>query len=156
MKDIMNNKKKLLILILVLVGIILITVGLFIFIKEDDKNKEVPNSNETGNQVVEKNPTKLSAFDISSFKVKKNTPNEVNMVFFITNNSKEDIKEETLNINMYNKDKLIYTYHYLIQDLKASAYIYVQANAKFTYDKITKFEFQINDSKVSIEPTYVD
>lgn len=170
MKSVLENKKKLLIIILVFVGIIFLVLGIYALTNNDLKNSgnnsindnnnsnnnNLPQVDGNKNPIVEVNPTEVSTFKISNFEVKKNTPNEVNMVFKVVNESKEDIKGKTLDINMYNKDKLLYIYGYVIEDLKVGEYMYVQANAAFEYDKITKFEFQIDDSKVSIKPTYVD
>ena len=162
MKSILENKKKLLIIFLGVAVVIFLVLGIYLLTKKEPDNNNLDNNNNNPPQVGENNnpvqtkPMEISTFEVSNFEVKKNTPNEVNMVFKIVNKSKEDIKGKTLDINMYNKDKLLYTYGYVIEDLKVEEYMYVQANANFEYDKITKFEFQIDDKKVSIDPTYVD
>lgn len=138
-------------------GIVLLVVLVisFTFIFLNNHDKEDNNKNNNNNQVLN-NEVKVSTFDISNLQVQKNTPNKVNMVFKLMNKSDKDILNKTLEINMYQNNKIIYTYHYLIENLKVSEYIYVQANASFNYKKIDKFEFVIDESKVSIEPTYVN
>lgn len=139
-------------------GIVLLVVLVisFTFIFLNNHDKEDNNKNNNNNNQVLNNEVKVSTFDISNLQVQKNTPNKVNMVFKLMNKSDKDILNKTLEINMYQNNKIIYTYHYLIENLKVSEYIYVQANASFNYKKIDKFEFVIDESKVSIEPTYVN
>lgn len=141
-------------------GIVLLVVLVisftFIFLNNHDKEDNNKNNNNNNNNQVLNNEVKVSTFDISNLQVQKNTPNKVNMVFKLMNKSDKDILNKTLEINMYQNNKIIYTYHYLIENLKVSEYIYVQANASFNYKKIDKFEFVIDESKVSIEPTYVN
>lgn len=160
MKDILKNKKKMLIITLVAIVVIFLGVAVFLLTRNDSNSNSLGNNNpgqvEGNTNLPQTKPTEVSTFEVSNFKVKKNTPNEVNMVFVITNKSKEDILEKTLKVNMYDSEKLIYTYNRIISNLKVEEYIYIQANARFEYDKVTKFEFQIDDSKATIKPTYVD
>ena len=72
------------------------------------------------------------------------------MSFKLTNKSKETINDKYLSINLYNKDKLLYTYDYKIMDLQADESIYINANPEFEYDNITKYEFVIDNDKVVI------
>lgn len=146
------------------IGVIIFLIILFISLtlvflnnrdKKENNNSNNPNNDANNNQ-VQNNVISISTFDISDFQVQKNTPNKINMVFKLINKSETTISNKTLDINMYQNNKIIYTYHYLIQDLKVSEYIYIQANASFNYQKIDKFEFVIDESKVSIEPTYLD
>lgn len=140
-------------------GIILLLVllVLFIFIFLNNREKEENNgSNSSNNNQIQNIVTNISTFDIVNFKVQKNTPNKVNMVFKLINKSEKEILNKSLDINMYQNNKIIYTYHYLIENLKVSESIYVQANASFNYKKIDRFEFVIDEEKIKIEPTYVD
>lgn len=153
----MDDKKKLYMIIIAFFGVILVFFVIFILSKNVLKDND-SNYNKYGNETAGKvdQIVKISSFDINNFEVKKNTPNQVNMVFKLTNTSKNDIVGKSLDINMYDGKVLLHTYGYIIESLKTSEYIYIQANASFKYNKIDKFEFVIDDEKVSISPNYID
>lgn len=150
----MKNKKKLGIILIITVFLIIIGV-IFLLSKSSDK-LETSNNDNKNNNYTEKEPSvKVNNFDISNFEVSKNKE-ELVMLFKLTNLSKENIKNKQLDINIYEENKIVYTYGYLINDLNSDEYIYVQANAKFTYNNIEKFEFVIDNNAISIKPNYVN
>ena len=87
------------------------------------------------------------------FEASTSTPNRVDMSFKLENTSNETINDKYLNINLYDGDKLIYTYGYKIQNLNSKTSIYIEANPVFEYEKVTKYEFSIDEEKIVVEPT---
>lgn len=155
MKKINIKNKK--VLFSLIIGFIILIIGIILIFNniKNDNNEDLKNNNNTLNQ-ENTDLVKIGNFNISNFEVVKNTSNKVGMVFKLTNSGKTDIVNENLDINMYENNKILYTYGYVIEDLKVNEYIYIQANASFNYKEIDKFEFVIGDTKVSVEPTYVD
>ena len=87
------------------------------------------------------------------FEASTSTPNRVDMSFKLENISNETINDKYLNINLYDGDKLIYTYGYKIENLASKTSIYIDANPEFEYKKVTKYEFSIDEEKIVVEPT---
>lgn len=150
----MKNKKKLGIILIITVFLIIIGV-IFLLSKLSDKTETSNNDNKNNNYTEKEPSVKVNNFDISNFEVSKNKE-ELVMLFKLTNLSKEIIKNKQLDINIYEGNKIVYTYGYLINDLNSDEYIYVQANAKFTYNNIEKFEFVIDNNAISVKPNYVN
>ena len=154
----MEKKKKNLIIGFLLVGILVVILVFFAFKKNIFNNNANPNKDEN----INLNPnqgekeTEVSTFSISKFEVDKNVSGQVSLFFKLTNKSKEAIKDKYLDINMYDGKDLLYTYDYLIENLKVDEFIYVEATANFSYKNISKYEFVIDDIKVSLEPVYID
>ncbi len=150
----MKNKKKLGIILIITVFLIIIGV-IFLLSKLSNKTETSNNENKNNNYTEKEPSVKINNFDILNFEVSKNKE-ELVMVFKLTNLSKEIIKNKQLDINIYEGNKIVYTYGYLINDLNSDEYIYVQANAKFTYNNIEKFEFVIDNNAISVKPNYVN
>ncbi|MCI5701954.1 MAG: hypothetical protein MR266_04235 [Erysipelotrichaceae bacterium] len=143
----MKDKKKLIIILGSLIGILLIIACIYLITNKGDSsnnNKQNDNKNNT-----EEKPSKISSFEISLFEATLNK-NKVDMSFKLTNKSKETINDKYLSINLYNKDKLLYTYDYKITNINANESVYINANPEFEYDNITKYEFVIDKEKVVI------
>lgn len=134
----MKNRKTFIILGL-LIAILLIVACVYLISNN--------NTNSKNNPIEE--ISKISSFEISLFDATL-SKNKVNMSFKLTNKSKEVINNKCLSINLYNKDKLLYTYDYKITNINANESIYVNANPEFEYDNITKYEFVIDKEKVVI------
>ena len=142
-------KKKVINILIIVIGIILIVVGILIANKY---SKDTNNDNKTNNKIEEK-VNKISTFEISMFEASTSTPNRVDISFKLENISNETINDKYLNINLYDGDKLIYTYGYKIQNLNSKTSIYIEANPVFEYEKVTKYEFSIDEEKIVVEPT---
>ncbi len=140
----MKDKKKLIIILGSLIGILLIIACIYLIVNKDSNNKLNDNKNNT-----EEKPSEISSFEISLFDVELDK-NKVNMSFKLTNKSKDVINDKYLSINLYNKDKLLYTYDYKITNINANESVYINANPEFEYDNITKYEFVIDKEKVVI------
>lgn len=136
--------KKIFILLGSLIGILLIIACIYLIVNKDSNNKLNDNKNNT-----EEKPSEISSFEISLFDVELDK-NKVNMSFKLTNKSKDVINDKYLSINLYNKDKLLYTYDYKITNINANESVYINANPEFEYDNITKYEFVIDKEKVVI------
>ena len=144
------NKKIINILILV-IGIILIVGGIYLIANQNSNNNN--NTNRNNNNQTEEQINKISTFEISMFEASTSTPNRVDMSFKLENISDEIINDKYLNINLYDGDKLIYTYGYKIENLASKTSIYIEANPEFEYEKVTKYEFSIDENKIVVEPT---
>ena len=138
------KNKKIFILLGSLIGILLIIACIYLIVNKDSNNKLNNNKNNT-----EEKPSEISSFEISLFDVELDK-NKVNMSFKLTNKSKDVINDKYLSINLYNKDKLLYTYDYKITNINANESVYINANPEFEYDNITKYEFVIDKEKVVI------
>ncbi len=138
------KNKKIFILLGSLIGILLIIACIYLIVNKDSNNKLNDNKNNT-----EEKPSEISSFEISLFDVELDK-NKVNMSFKLTNKSKDVINDKYLSINLYNKDKLLYTYDYKITNINANESVYINANPEFEYDNITKYEFVIDKEKVVI------
>lgn len=143
-------KKKVINILIMVIGIILIVVGILIANKY---SKDTNNDNKTNNNNTEEKVNKISTFEISMFEASTSTPKRVDMSFKLENISNETIDDKYLYINLYDGDKLIYTYGYKIENLASKTSIYIEANPVFEYEKITKYEFSIDEEKIVVEPT---
>ena len=143
-------KKKVISILIIVIGIILIVGAIYLVANKDSQDT---NNNNTNNNKTEEKINKISNFEISMFKASTSTPNRVDMSFKLENTSNETINDKYLNINLYDGDKLIYTYGYKIQNLNSKTSIYVEANPAFEYEKVTKYEFSIDEEKIVVEPT---
>lgn len=143
-------KKKVINILIMVIGIILIVVGILIANKY---SKDTNNDNKTNNNKTEEKVNKISTFEISMFEASTSTPNRVDMSFKLENISNETINDKYLNINLYDGDKLIHTYGYKIENLASKTSIYIEANPEFEYKKVTKYEFNIDEEKIVVEPT---
>ena len=92
----MKDKKKVFVIGLAILGIIFIVLAIFMLSKNN--LNESNSDNKENNKEVEANFTKISTFNILSFKVLKDTPNEVNMTFELKNVSDEDIKDAVVKL----------------------------------------------------------
>ena len=140
------KNKKIFIILGSLIGVLLIIACIYLIVNKDSGNNTNPNDNKNN---PEEKPSEISSFEISLFEVEL-SKNKVNMSFKLTNKSKEVINDKYLSINLYNKDKLLYTYDYKITNINANESVYVNANPEFEYDNITKYEFVIDKEKVVI------
>ena len=143
-------KKKVINILIMVIGIILIVVGILIANKY---SKDTNNDNKTNNNKTEEKVNKISTFEISMLEASTSTPNRVDMSFKLENISNETINDKYLNINLYDGDKLIHTYGYKIENLASKTSIYIEANPEFEYKKVTKYEFNIDEEKIVVEPT---
>lgn len=145
-------KKKVINILIMVIGIILIVVGILIANKY---SKDTNNDNKTNNNNnnTEEKVNKISTFEISMFEASTSTPKRVDMSFKLENISNETIDDKYLYINLYDGDKLIYTYGYKIENLASKTSIYIEANPEFEYDKVTKYEFSIDEEKIVVEAT---
>lgn len=143
-------KKKVINILIMVIGIILIVLGILIANKY---SKDTNNDNKTNNNKTEEKVNKISTFEISMFEASTSTPNRVDMSFKLENISNETINDKYLNINLYDGDKLIHTYGYKIENLASKTSIYIEANPEFEYKKVTKYEFNIDEEKIVVEPT---
>ncbi len=143
-------KKKVINILIMVIGIILIVLGILIANKY---SKDTNNDNKTNNNKTEEKVNKISTFEISMFEASTSTPNRVDMSFKLENISNETINDKYLNINLYDSDKLIHTYAYKIENLASKTSIYIEANPEFEYKKVTKYEFNIDEEKIVVEPT---
>lgn len=142
-------KKKVINILIIAIGIILIVGAIYLIA---NKNSQDTNNDNKNNKTEEK-VNKISTFEISMFEASTSTPNRVDMSFKLENTSNETINDKYLNINLYDGDKLIYTYGYKIQNLNSKTSIYIEANPVFEYEKVTKYEFNIDEEKIVVEPT---
>ena len=143
-------KKKVINILIIAIGIILIVGAIYLI---DNKNSQDTNNDNKNNNKTEEKVNKISTFEISMFEASTSTPNRVDMSFKLENTSNETINDKYLNINLYDGDKLIYTYGYKIQNLNSKTSIYIEANPVFEYEKVTKYEFNIDEEKIVVEPT---
>ena len=144
-------KKKVINILIIIIGIILIVGAIYLIANKD--SQDTNNDNKTNNNKTEEQVNKISTFEISMFEASTSTPNRVDMSFKLENISNETINDKYLNINLYDGDKLIYTYGYKIQNLASKTSIYIEANPEFEYKKVTKYEFSIDEEKIVVEPT---
>ena len=144
-------KKKVINILIIVIGIILIVGAIYLIVNKD--SKDTNNDNKNNNNKTEEQVNKISTFEISMFEASTSTPNRVDMSFKLENTSNETINDKYLNINLYDGDKLIYTYGYKIQNLNSKTSIYIEANPVFEYEKVTKYEFNIDEEKIVVEPT---
>lgn len=142
-------KKKVINILIIIIGIILIVGAIYLIANKDSQDT----NNDNKNNKTEEKVNKISTFEISMFEASTSTPNRVDMSFKLENTSNETINDKYLNINLYDGDKLIYTYGYKIENLASKTSIYIEANPEFEYKKVTKYEFSIDDSKIVVEPT---
>ena len=142
-------KKKVINILIMVIGIILIVLGILIA----NKNSQDTNNDNKNNNKTEEKVNKISTFEISMFEASTSTPNRVDMSFKLENISNETINDKYLNINLYDSDKLIHTYAYKIENLASKTSIYIEANPEFEYKKVTKYEFNIDEEKIVVEPT---
>ena len=143
-------KKKIINILIIVIGIILIVGSIYLIA---NKNSQDTNNDNKNNNKTEEKVNKISTFEISMFEASTSTPNRVDMSFKLENTSNETINDKYLNINLYDGDKLIYTYGYKIQNLNSKTSIYIEANPVFEYEKVTKYEFSIGEEKIVVEPT---
>lgn len=144
-------KKKVINILILVIGIILIVGAIYLIANKN--SQDTNNDNKTNNNKTEEKVNKISTFEISMFEASTSTPNRVDMSFKLENISNETINDKYLNINLYDGDKLIYTYGYKIQNLNSKTSIYIEANPVFEYEKVTKYEFSIDEEKIVVEPT---
>lgn len=142
-------KKKVINILIIIIGIILIVGAIYLIANKDSQDT----NNDNKNNKTEEKVNKISTFEISMFEASTSTPNRVAMSFKLENISNETINDKYLNINLYDGDKLIYTYGYKIENLASKTSIYIEANPEFEYKKITKYEFSIDEEKIVVEPT---
>lgn len=152
---IVKGKKKLIFVIGIIFIIVVISILIIGFNKKSSNSSNDNFNNSSNNSQVDNGIfTEVSTFEITLFEVDK-TDSKLDISFKLTNKSEEIIEGKTLNINIYNKNKLLFTYGYVIESLNVSESIYIQVNPEMEFDNVSKFEFVIDDSKVEIEPTYV-
>lgn len=142
-------KKKVINILIMVIGIILIVGAIYLIANKDSQDT----NNDNKNNKTEEKVNKISTFEISMFEASTSTPNRVDMSFKLENISNETINDKYLNINLYDDDKLIYTYGYKIENLASKTSIYIEANPEFEYKKVTKYEFSIDEEKIGVEPT---
>lgn len=142
-------KKKVINILIIVIGIILIVGAIYLIANKDSQDT----NNDNKNNKTEEKVNKISTFEISMFEASTSTPNRVDMSFKLENISNETINDKYLNINLYDDDKLIYTYGYKIENLASKTSIYIEANPEFEYKKVTKYEFSIDEEKIGVEPT---
>ena len=142
-------KKKVINILIIIIGIILIVGAIYLIANKDSQDT----NNDNKNNKTEEKVNKISTFEISMFEASTSTPNRVDMSFKLENISNETINDKYLNINLYDGDKLIHTYGYKIQNLASKTSIYIEANPEFEYEKVTKYEFSIDEEKIVVEPT---
>ena len=148
-------EKKVINILIIVIGIILIVGAIYLIANKNsqDTNNDNKTNNNNNNNKTEEKVNKISTFEISMFEASTSTPNRVDMSFKLENISDETINDKYLNINLYDGDKLIYTYGYKIQNLNSKTSIYIEANPVFEYEKVTKYEFNIDEEKIVVEPT---
>ena len=142
-------KKKVINILIIVIGIILIVSAIYLLANQDSEK----NNNNNNNNKTEEKINKISTFEISMFKASTNIPNQIDMSFKLENISNETITNKYLNINLYDGNKLIYTYDYEILNLNGKTSIYIEVNPTFEYEKITKYEFSIDEEKIVVEPS---
>lgn len=140
MKDILKNKKVVVIGLLI-IGIVILIVGIKLVFKDSE-----PSNNP--NQVE-----KISTFAISNFEADLTQVDIVKVFFKIQNTGSKDISEKTLKINFYSNKELLSTYEYAIKNLKANESIYVEGEIGFSYYDIDTYEFVIDNEKIVVKPT---
>ena len=146
-------KKKVINILILVIGIILIVGAIYLIANKDSQDTNSDNKTNNNNNKTEEKINKISNIEISMFEASTSTPNRVDMSFKLENISNETINDKYLNINLYDGDKLIYTYGYKIQNLNSKTSIYIEANPVFEYEKVTKYEFSIDEEKIVVEPT---
>ena len=146
-------KKKVINILILVIGIILIVGAIYLIANKDSQDTNSDNKTNNNNNKTEEKINKISNIEISMFEASTSTPNRVDMRFKLENISNETINDKYLNINLYDDDKLILTYGYKIENLASKTSIYIEANPEFEYKKVTKYEFNIDEEKIVVEPT---
>lgn len=164
----MKKINKIISLILLIVGLLIILVGIIIATfnhKDSDINNNPSGSvNQNDNNQGDKNDEEkfddseeldlIADYYIEDFKV-KNEDNIIRFSFHLTNESEAKKDGKKLNLNFYQNNEKLHTFQSEIKKLNSGDQILVEAFVNFEYDKITKYEFEIDGVKKVLEPTYV-
>lgn len=164
----MNKKlKQILSIILFVIGLIIICSGIFLMFKniqnnnqsnEDNNSNIGENNNQDGDNIDEEENSELELlgnYSIEDFNVDKNEKNTLKLSLYLVNESEEKQVFKKLYINFYDNDNKLYTFEYDIKELNSGDQTFIETFVSFKFDKITKYEFEIDGVKKVLEPTYV-
>lgn len=138
----MNIKnKRILATVILILGIIIISSSIILFLLNDNKNEN--------NNTNQESEIKLNIFN---FQVDTNTTNVVKIIFDLRNEGEKAILNQDLALNFYYNDDIVYVYEYKISELAPLDETTIETNLSFEYEKITKYEFVVDNLKQEIVP----
>ena len=165
----MKNKKIIISLIILVLGIGLISYGLFTYwdsLKNNKGGGTNDSSSQYNNQIpiiksnrifvpitnYSKEKDSEKELLVSDFTINNEKKNSIAISFNLINNTENSIKEKVLYLNCYNDKKLIEAHEFSIGGLETNDEMGFETIIELEDQKITKYEFEIDNYKTDIKP----